>query len=101
MTFFYTAAALSHIYRFAVRQSYRKRSLVFEERGKAGILPGTFDPFSLSHKGIVTAIRIWAWKSIWQSTNFSWSKKTQPSLIRRQIVSMSVADEFTCNLFPP
>ena len=31
---------------------------------------------------------------------FSWSKKAQPHLIRRQIVSMSVADEFHVNLFP-
>ena len=31
---------------------------------------------------------------------FSWSKKAQPSLIRMQIVSMSVADEFDVYLFP-
>ena len=31
---------------------------------------------------------------------FSWSKKAQPSLVRRQIVSMSVADEFDVYLFP-
>ena len=31
---------------------------------------------------------------------FSWSKKAQPSLVRRQIVSMSVADEFNVYLFP-
>lgn len=31
---------------------------------------------------------------------FSWSKKTQPSLIRRRIASMSVADEFHVHLFP-
>ena len=31
---------------------------------------------------------------------FSWSKKTQPHLVRRQIVNMSMADEFHVNLFP-
>ena len=31
---------------------------------------------------------------------FSWSKKAQPSLVRRQIVSMSVADQFDVYLFP-
>ena len=31
---------------------------------------------------------------------FSWSKKARPHLIRRQIVNMSVADEFHVNLFP-
>ena len=31
---------------------------------------------------------------------FSWSKNAQPSLIRRQIVNMSVAGDFHVNLFP-
>ena len=61
---------------------------------------GTFDPFSLSHKGIVTAIRDLGMEVYLAIDEFSWSKKTQPSLIRRQIVSMSVADEFDVYLFP-
>ncbi len=100
LTFFYTAAALSHIYRFAVRHRIESGPFVFEERGKAAFFPGTFDPFSLSHKGIVTAIRDLGMEVYLAIDEFSWSKKTQPSLIRRQIVSMSVADEFDVYLFP-
>ncbi len=32
--------------------------------------------------------------------NFSWSKKTQPHMIRREIVTMSVANEENIYLFP-
>lgn len=100
LTFFYTAAALSHIYRFAVRHRIESGPFVFEERSRAAFFPGTFDPFSLSHKGIVTAIRDLGMEVYLAIDEFSWSKKTQPSLIRRQIVSMSVADEFDVYLFP-
>ena len=31
---------------------------------------------------------------------FSWSKKAQPHLIRRQIVNLSVAGDFHVHLFP-
>ncbi len=101
LTFFHTAAALSHIYRFAVRHRIESGPFRFEWRDKAAaFFPGTFDPFSLSHKGIVTAIRDLRMEVYLAVDEFSWSKKAQPSLIRRQIVSMSVADEFGVYLFP-
>ena len=101
LTFFHTAAALSHIYRFAVRHRIESGPFRFEWRDKAAaFFPGTFDPFSLSHKGIVTAIRDLGMEVYLAVDEFSWSKKAQPSLIRRQIVSMSVADEFDVYLFP-
>jgi len=101
LTFFYTAAALSHIYRFAVSHRIEGGPFAFEWRDKAAaFFPGTFDPFSLSHKGIVTAIRDLGMEVYLAVDEFSWSKKAQPSLIRRQIVSMSVADEFDVYLFP-
>ncbi len=101
LTFFHTAAALSHIYRFAVTHRIESGPFHFEWRDKAAaFFPGTFDPFSLSHKGIVTAIRDLGMEVYLAVDEFSWSKKAQPSLIRRQIVSMSVADEFDVYLFP-
>ncbi|MCI8840963.1 MAG: cytidyltransferase-related domain protein [Oscillibacter sp.] len=101
LTFFHTAAALSHIYRFAVKHRIESGPFRFEWRDKAAaFFPGTFDPFSLSHKGIVTAIRDLGMEVYLAVDEFSWSKKAQPSLIRRQIVSMSVADEFDVYLFP-
>ena len=62
--------------------------------------PGTFDPFTLSHKALANTIRDMGYEVYLAVDEFSWSKKTQPSLIRRRIVSMSVADEFHVHLFP-
>ena len=100
LTFFYTASALSHIYRFIVRQQIEVGPFTFRTRPKAAFFPGTFDPFSLSHKGIVQDIRDLGFEVYLAVDEFSWSKKAQPSLIRRQIVSMSVADTFDVYLFP-
>lgn len=100
LTFFYTAAALSHIYRFIVRHRIESGPFQFAPNSKAAFFPGTFDPFSLSHKGIVQAIRDLGFEVYLAIDEFSWSKKAQPSLVRRQIVSMSVADEFDVYLFP-
>ena len=100
LTFFYTAAALSHIYRFIIHHHIESGPFRFETRDKVVFFPGTFDPFSLSHKGIVQAIRDLGFEVYLAIDEFSWSKKAQPSLIRRQIVSMSVADEFGVYLFP-
>ena len=100
LSFFYTAAALSHIYRFIVSYQIECGSFSFRAPAGAAFFPGTFDPFSLSHKGIVQAIRNLGMEVYLAVDEFSWSKKTQPSLVRRQIVSMSVADEFDVYLFP-
>ncbi|MBE6995584.1 MAG: cytidyltransferase-related domain protein [Ruminococcaceae bacterium] len=100
LTFFYSASALSSIYRFIIEHRYKSGLFQFEDHTKAAFFPGTFDPFSLSHKGIVQAIRDLGFEVYLAVDEFSWSKKAQPSLIRRQIVNMSVADEFGVYIFP-
>lgn len=100
LTFFYTAAALSHIYRFIIAHRIESGPFQFETPEQVAFFPGTFDPFSLSHKGIVQEIRDLGMEVYLAVDEFSWSKKAQPSLMRRQIVSMSVADEFNVYLFP-
>lgn len=100
LTFFYTAATLSHIYRFILSHLLDDGPFHFPQPPAAAFFPGTFDPFSLSHKGIVQAIRDRGFEVYLAIDEFSWSKKAQPSLVRRQIVSMSVADQFGVYLFP-
>ena len=100
LTFFYRAAALAHINRFIALRRLDHGPFTFEKPRKIAFFPGTFDPFTLSHKGIVHAIRDLGFEVYLAVDEFSWSKKAQPSLIRRQIVSMSVADEFDVYLFP-
>ncbi len=100
LTFFYTAAALSNIYRFIIFHHIESGAFPFQVPDKVAFFPGTFDPFSLSHKGIVQEIRDLGFEVYLAIDEFSWSKKAQPSLVRRQIVSMSVADEFDVYIFP-
>jgi len=100
LTFFYTAAGLSHIYRFVVYHEIEDGSFLFDTPDKAAFFPGTFDPFSLSHKGIVETIRNLGFEVYLAIDEFSWSKKAQPALIRRRIAGMSVADLFGVYLFP-
>ncbi|HWP51157.1 MAG TPA: cytidyltransferase-related domain protein [Clostridia bacterium] len=100
LTFFYTAAALSHIYRFLVLYKIEDGPFCFSAPERVAFFPGTFDPFSLSHKGIVQSIRDMGFEVYLAIDEFSWSKKAQPALVRRQIVNMSVADTFNVYLFP-
>jgi len=100
LTFFYRASALSHIYRFLSLYRLDHGVMTFTAPKKIAFFPGTFDPFTLSHKGIVRAIRDMGFEVYLAVDEFSWSKKAQPHLIRRQIVSMSVAGDFHVHLFP-
>ena len=48
--------------------------------------PGTFDPFTLSHKGIVQEICNMGFEMMLAIDEFSWSKNVQPRKTRREIV---------------
>lgn len=100
LTFYYRAAMLGKLYRFITEQEILHGGFRFAEPRPIAFFPGTFDPFTLSHKGIVRAIRDLGYEVLLAIDEFSWSKKTQPHRIRRQIANMSVADEFHVYLFP-
>ncbi|MDO4545956.1 MAG: hypothetical protein Q4C25_07345, partial [Bacillota bacterium] len=100
MNFFTNAAALNHIYRFISEYKFGCGQMQLPVNRKIAFFPGTFDPFSLSHKGIVQAIRDEGFEVYLALDEFSWSKKTQARMIRRQIITMSVADEADVFLFP-
>lgn len=100
LIYLYSSALLYHIYRFIILYEVDCGGFHFRAHRKIAFFPGTFDPFTLSHKAIVQAIRDLGFEVYLAIDEFSWSKKTQPSLIRRQIASMSVADEFHVYIFP-
>lgn len=100
LSFFYRAAALSHVYRFLSLYRLDHGAPQFVQGDKVAFFPGTFDPFTLSHKGIVQEIRDLGFEVYLAVDEFSWSKQAQPHLIRRRIVNMSVAGEFDVYLFP-
>jgi len=100
LTFFYRAATMGEIYRFITAQQQLHGGFTFEERQKIAFFPGTFDPFTLSHKGIVRTIRDLGFEVMLAIDEFSWSKKTQPHRVRRRLATTSVADEFHVHVFP-
>ncbi len=100
LVFFNNAASLNHIYRFINDYLFYYEGFAIREPYKVAFFPGTFDPFSLGHKGIAKEIRNMGFIVYLALDEFSWSKKTQPRMIRRQIMSMSVADEENIYLFP-
>lgn len=100
LEFFNNAAALNHIYRFISEYSLKYGDFKIKELDKIAFFPGTFDPFSLSHKGIVKEIKKLGYEVYLSLDEFSWSKKTQPRKVRRRIITMSVADERNVYVIP-
>ena len=100
LDFFNNAAVLKHIYRFICNYELEIGEFKMPESQKVAFFPGTFDPFSLSHKAIATEIRDMGFEVFLALDEFSWSKKTQPRLQRRKILSMSVSDEENIYIFP-
>ena len=100
LTFFYRASALAHINRFISLRRLDHGPFSFDFPKKIAFFPGTFDPFTLSHKGIAHAIRDLGFEVYLAVDEFSWSKKAQPHLTRRQIVNLSIAGDFHIHLFP-
>ena len=100
LRFFNNAAALNHIYRFISDHQFFRGDLPLREMKKAAFFPGTFDPFSMGHKGIVTTIRNMGYEVYLALDEFSWSKNTQARLYRKRIMNMSCADETGVYIFP-
>ena len=100
LTFYYRAAMLGKLYRFVTEEQLLREGFDFGAPRPVAFFPGTFDPFTLSHKGIVRAIRDAGFEVLLAIDEFSWSKRTQPTRIRRRIAAMSVANEFHVHLFP-
>lgn len=100
LTFYYRAAMLGKLYRFITEERLFHKGFDFGAPRPVAFLPGTFDPFTLSHKGIVRAIRDQGFEVLLAIDEFSWSKKTQPYRLRRRIAAMAVADVFHVSIFP-
>ena len=100
LDFYNNAAVLNHIYRFISEYQNSEGDFTFKEAERVAFFPGTFDPFSLGHKAIATTIRDMGFEVYLAIDEFSWSKKTLPHLLRREILGMSIADEEGLYIFP-
>ncbi len=98
--FFNNAASLNHIYRFILDYCHKNGDFEADTKRRIAYFPGTFDPFTLSHKGIISEIRDLGFEVYLALDEFSWSKRTQARMIRRQIITMSTADEEFVYVFP-
>lgn len=100
LEFFNNAAALNHIYRFISDYSITNGGFRYPECEKIAFFPGTFDPFTLSHKGIVQEIKKLGFEVYLSIDEFSWSKKTQPRRMRRKIITISTGNERDVYVLP-
>ncbi|MCM0648484.1 cytidyltransferase [Clostridium swellfunianum] len=100
LLFLANSAALNHIYRFISNYTFINGDLNIPIPQNIAFFPGTFDPFSLSHKEIAKFIRDKGFEVYLSLDEFSWSKKTLPNLLRRKIINMSIADELNIFVYP-
>lgn len=100
LLFLTNSAALNHIYRFISDYSFFVGDINIPIPPKTAFFPGTFDPFTLSHKTIAKLIRNMNFEVYLSVDEFSWSKKTLPNLLRKNLLSMSIADELNIFIYP-
>lgn len=100
LIFYNNASSLKRIYAFIseFRHVYGEIGLVPNSR--IAFFPGAFDPFTLGHKHIATDIRDMGFEVLLYVDEFSWSKRTQPNLIRRNIIKKSIAGDIDVHQCP-
>lgn len=100
LLFINNSSTLKEIYNFISEYKFIYGDLQIDEFKKIAIFPGAFDPFSLSHRTIAIEIRNMGFEVHLAIDEFSWSKKTQPNIIRRNIIRRSIAKELGIFLLP-
>lgn len=98
--FLCNSASLNHIYRFILDYEINFGNIQLDVNDKIAFFPGSFDPFSLSHKEIALEIRDLGFEVYLAVDEFSWSKRVQPHKLRKNIISMTIAYEKDIYLFP-
>ena len=100
LEFYNNSAVLNYIYRFIATYVAEVGAFEFKEYDKVAFFPGTFDPFTLGHKAIATTIRDMGFEVYLVLDEFSWTRKTLPRALRKNILAMSISSEEELNVFP-
>ncbi|MFD3157709.1 cytidyltransferase [Haloimpatiens sp. FM7330] len=100
LLFLTNCIALNNVYKFISDYVFFKGYIDLPIPKKIAFFPGTFDPFSISHKQIAQHIRDLGFEVYLSIDEFSWSKRTLPNLLRKKIISMSIADELNIYIYP-
>lgn len=98
--FYNNSASLNRIYKFLSEYEFNYSFSLKEEKENIAFFPGSFDPFSLGHKKISVEIRDLGFKVYLSVDEFSWSKRTEPHMFRKNIINMSIANEKDIYIFP-
>lgn len=100
LLFFSHAVAFHQIYVFISDYHFYEGKMRLQVPERIAFFPGSFDPFSLSHKKIVREIENMGMEVYLSVDEFSWSKRTQPHLYRKNLINMSIADELNVYIYP-
>jgi nicotinic acid mononucleotide adenylyltransferase len=100
LLFFTNSVALHRLYVFIADYYFYEGTINPMVPESVAFFPGSFDPFSLSHKEIVREIEKLGMEVYLSVDEFSWSKRTQPHLYRKNLINMSIADELNVYLYP-
>lgn len=100
LIFYNNTACLKYIYNFIADYKHFVGPIELPPNKKIAFFPGAFDPFTLSHKQIANDIKNLGFEVLLYVDEFSWSKRTQPNLIRRNIIKKSIASEIDIYQFP-
>ncbi len=100
LIFYNNTASLKYINNFISEYNHVIGPIVLPPNKRIAFFPGAFDPFTLSHKQIANDIKNQGFEVLLYVDEFSWSKRTQPNLIRRNIIKKSIASEIDIYQFP-
>ncbi len=100
LIFYNNTSSLKYIYSFISEFNHNLGPILLEPNRRIAFFPGAFDPFTLSHKQIANDIKNLGFEVTLYVDEFSWSKRTQPNLIRRNIIKKSIASEIDIYQFP-
>ena len=100
LIFYNNTACLKYIYSFISEFTHEIGPIPLKPNNKIAFFPGAFDPFTLGHKQIANDIKNLGFEVTLYVDEFSWSKRTQPNLIRRNIIKKSIASEIDIYQFP-
>ena len=100
LLFLVNCNGLSYLYKFISNYNFSIGKINLQIPDKIAFFPGAFDPFSFSHREIVREIENLGFEIYLAIDEFSWSKRTQPHLFRKNIINVSIADELNLYLYP-
>jgi nicotinic acid mononucleotide adenylyltransferase len=94
------SVGMHYMYHFITDYEYFIGQMAFELPSDIAFYSGTFDPFSLGQKSAVLEALEQGMEVYISISEFQWKRRTQPSLMRKQIVEMSIADLLNVYTFP-